>query len=250
MFQNLRKSVPGYLNLILISSFLIFSKFVYDRSLFEFDKKAIVFIQSHTNAIFDHLTLIFTIIGSGEITGVISLFIAAALFVSGRRRAAFFFLFYFGMSVAVELAFKFTVPQPKVFPEFRRGLKIPIPIYSPFTPYAYPSGHATRTVMIGGLLYYFIDRLGKIDVKRYAKQVAAGFWPLWGSLAVSAVFKLGGYDRKKAFTRRLLKTALVLFIALMLVSRVYEGAHWPCDVIGGVFLGGFMLSMTLGHLRS
>jgi len=249
MFQNLRKSGLSLLNLILISSFLIFSKFVYDRSLFEFDKKAIAFIQSHTNIIFDHITLLFTIAGSGEVTGVISLFIAALLFAFGYRRASFFFLFYFGMSVAVELAFKFTIPQPKVFAEFRRGLKIPVPIYSPFTPYAYPSGHATRTVMLGGMFYYFIDRIGKIDAKSYAKQAASKFWPFWGNLAVSAVFKLGGYDKKKVLIRRFLKTALVIFIAAMLVSRVYEGAHWPCDVIGGVFLGGFMLSMALGHIK-
>jgi len=245
----LRKSGYGFLNLTLISIFLIFSKFVYDRSLFEFDKKAIAFIQSHTNIVFDHLTLLFTIAGSGEVTGVISLVIAAALFVFGRRRAAFFFLFYFGMSVAVELAFKFTVPQPKVFPEFCRGMKIPVPIYSPRTPYAYPSGHAIRTVMLGGLLYYFIDRLGKTDVKGYAKQAASKFWPFLGNIAVSVVFKLGGYDKKKAFMRRALKASLVLFIAAMLVSRIYEGAHWPCDVIGGVFLGGFMLSMALRHIR-
>jgi len=245
----LRKSGFVFFNLALLSLFLIFSKFVYDRSLFDFDKKAIAFIQSYTNVIFDHITLLFTIAGSGEITGVISLVIAALLFISGRRRAAFYFLFYFGMSVAVELAFKFVVPQPKVFPEFRRGLKIPVPIYSPFTPYAYPSGHATRTVMLGGMFYYFIDRIGKIDVKSYAKQAAEKFWPFWGNLAVSVVFRLGGYDKKKVFIRRTLKTVLVAFVAAMLVSRVYEGSHWPCDVIGGVFLGGFMFSMAHGRLK-
>jgi len=51
----------------------------------------------------------------------------------------------------------------------------------------------------------------------------------------------------RTFARRLALTLTILMIALVGLSRVYLGAHWPSDTIGAYFLGGLWLALSL-HL--
>jgi undecaprenyl-diphosphatase len=50
---------------------------------------------------------------------------------------------------------------------------------------------------------------------------------------------------KRSFARRLALTLTSLMIALVGLSRVYLGAHWPSDTIGAYFLGGLWLGFSL-----
>ncbi|HYG11604.1 MAG TPA: phosphatase PAP2 family protein [Pyrinomonadaceae bacterium] len=50
---------------------------------------------------------------------------------------------------------------------------------------------------------------------------------------------------KRTFARRLALTLTSLMIALVGLSRVYLGAHWPSDTIGAYFLGGLWLGLSL-----
>ena len=52
---------------------------------------------------------------------------------------------------------------------------------------------------------------------------------------------------------RLLERMLVALLSLPIVTiglaRIYEGAHWPSDVLGGYLIGGIWLGLTIEIYR-
>lgn len=197
-----------------LAGLFILTAVAWSRAAAGLDISLIRLAQSFPSAALDHVSLFFTILGSGEVTGVITASLAAWLFFRGKKRAAFYLLLFFGLSVAVELAMKFSVPQPKVFPEFRRGLKLPVPVFSPFTPFAYPSGHATRTVILSLILLHMVRARIECEKRRLAATAA-----------------------------------LCVLCVSMLFSRVYEGSHWPLDVMGGICLGSYLGALILSQFQ-
>ena len=86
------------------------------------------------------------------------------------------------------------------------------------TGYAFPSGHTVfATAFYGGLIYL----LGH-----------------WGAFPDRPVL------------RRAIQGALALFILGVGVSRVYVGAHWPSDVVGGWLFGGLCLAALIAVQRA
>jgi len=78
-----------------------------------------------------------------------------------------------------------------------------------FKSYSFPSGHAFGSVVIFGLIAY----------------LAARYWsPPWNWLTAAGI---------------------ALLIILIGLSRVYLGAHFPSDVLGGWFLGGVVLFLII-----
>jgi len=72
---------------------------------------------------------------------------------------------------------------------------------------SFPSGHTTYAMVICGCIFFLAPRLLK--------------WPL---------------------VARVIQALAVLFVVLMGMSRIFLGAHWPSDVLGGLILGGLILA--------
>ncbi|NQP19491.1 phosphatase PAP2 family protein [Streptococcus suis] len=74
--------------------------------------------------------------------------------------------------------------------------------------YSYPSWHTASTMMIAGAVVIIIQQ-----------------------------------RMKKGALKLLLQAGLLILAALVAISRIYIGVHFPTDIIGGWLLAGFLLSV-------
>ena len=144
----------------------------------------------------DYLMLLATRFGDAVV--VLSLIGGVALFLGWQRhwRPMFYWLTAaaFGLFASVILKYGLQIPRP---PAGIEGL----------TPYAFPSSHVLRTVVLYGFL---------------AVMIARAMRPNWRWLAYSAAG---------------------LVMLLVAVSRLYLGAHWLSDVLGSLTLGLVWISL-------
>jgi undecaprenyl-diphosphatase len=88
------------------------------------------------------------------------------------------------------------------------GRRRPLELYTGVEQFSFPSGHATVTTVMLGFLAFLVSR----------RQ------PLRARLVIAAVAGL--------------------YVALVAFSRLYLGAHWLSDVLGGISLGVTWISMV------
>jgi membrane-associated phospholipid phosphatase len=143
------------------------------------------------------------------LAGVVVAGAALILFAFGARREAVVVLLAVIVEQIVKITIKEIIARPR--PTSEEGVNIFIHAKEV---YSFPSGHTVHYVVFFGFLWYLTMRL--VGARRLR-------WPL---LAV-----------------------LGTLIALVGLSRVYLGAHWPSDILGGYLLGGAILTATVCFYR-
>lgn len=165
-----------------------------------FDWETLRAIQAAFPRAVDAPFSLLSFVGSAEATG------ALFLLIVWRARPAqrVPLILAFGIATILELIGKTIINQPVTPHDLVRYTPLlPLPLSAKVHPgFSYPSGHALRTTFI---VIVLIAIVAASRLRRAAK------------IALGAL--------------------LLVFEAVMLVSRVYLAEHWLTDVIGGAMLG-------------
>jgi undecaprenyl-diphosphatase len=108
-----------------------------------------------------------------------------------------------GLITLIHTVFKIAIERPRPSADL-------VKVLSREQDYGFPSGHAVFSILILGLLAYFLF----INTKNHTR-------------------------------RNVIMAGMIALIILIGTSRVYLGVHWPSDVIGGYLIGGVLLTALI-----
>lgn len=190
--------------------FCIFSYFVNTDIFRRIDYSSMVFLQKVIPRNADVPFSILTILGSTEITVLLASLMFAGFIIINRH--IFLGLILFLMIFIFELTGKLLIYHPKPPQLFNRyALDIFLPSsFIVHTEFSYPSGHVARTSFIAVIFLFFI---------------------LW--------------NRKFTYKNQIPAFLSVILMSIIIISRIYLGEHWLSDVLGGLFLGTAVGSLSL-----
>ncbi len=197
------KLLPAIFGISLFIVFILFSYLVHKNLFVHLDFDTTVRLQNKIPRRFDFFFSLLSLVGSFEIVSVLLLI----LWFFIRKLRFIFVLCIFGFFHLLELFGKAFVAHPgPPYLFFRYDIPFQFPTSYVQPGSSYPSGHLARTLFISTILIFIIYHL-----KRLSKV-----------------------------QKRLLYCSIIIFAALMFISRIYLGEHWLSDVIGGSMLGASM----------
>lgn len=188
----------GVVLLVAAGAFLtLMTEVVLGEWIIQFDASVLGLLQQLRSAPVDRWMIAVTEMGSvGVILPLVLVVLAWLLAARCWRTAVLWAMTVAFAEISVQLL-KFTL-----------GRSRPLSMYSGLERFSFPSGHATMTAVVLGLLACLVSRGA----------------PAWAKAAVG--------------------TLAAAYVGLVAFSRLYLGAHWMSDVLGGVALAATWVSLA------
>ena len=207
--------VMGFLFIFCLSGFLVVAQSVFLKlSIIQWDKNIFYFLQSIRNPIFDKLFVIITEMGDFIVFVLVFLALILVLLLQKAYVSTFYSLISLVGSIALVRLFKWTFQLQRPIAGLYHGISM----------WGFPSGHTAHSAVLCGTM--------TIILMRALRQLKV-------SSRTTRIFNLVS-----------LSTAVTVSSAIGF-SRIYLGAHWLSDVLGGFFLGWTWVSFwTLLYLKS
>lgn len=115
------------------------------------DSRLLRLAQARSSDLADGVGSALSVPGRAEVSAAALVALASGLYLRGRGRLGWRLLVCLWGTTLVEMALKFTLPQPPVPPD---AVRFPDPsLFDLGTPYPYPSGHMLRAVILLGAVY-------------------------------------------------------------------------------------------------
>jgi membrane-associated phospholipid phosphatase len=179
---------------------------VHVRALDRFDYVTTVWLNAHGNRLLDWVMSIITATATPELSLVVAAGLTIFLWRRFGWRPAVCLFGMFTAGIVLEVIFKNWVVQPGPHGMIHRYVFGPGLIHVAL-PYAYPSGHALRALLLGGAIALWV-----------MPRAAAFWWTLGGLVGISRLY-LGHHWTTDVIGGTLLAAALLMVIDTQIQPR-------------------------------